>query len=481
MPAPNSREILSSPAPGSDAPWERSRKELAALERAGTYIVTSAQNNTEPDSGFLDALKVFCNERDAKLIIIPCRYKNPTQRYDPSEEGEGGMWWHPELRPFLVEQEIRVHPKLAIMGQVRIQATSPRPIGDRLFGRSQDRSAIYGHPQLAMASAPGRGPKLIYSTGAVTRQNYSTTLTGDLAQFHHTLAAVVLEVRGKRYHIREVTWDGKAFYDLDRIYTAHGSKDAPRSLALITGDTHARFTDPDVLGATYEVPESICGVLKPEALIWHDVFDGFSVNPYMDRLREAAMVQFGYDRVSDELDHLCALISRCTPRDSQSIIVRSNHHTWLDRWIRSGASSPANLRLWHELSLAILAEAKSGPAGPEFPDPLEWYCRRAGLKARFLKENEPFEVAGIELSMHGHTGPDGRRGTARGLSSLGYRSVVGHSHSPRIDRGVYQVGTSSRLRLNYNEGPSSWSHTHCVIHANGKRQMIHILGGHWRG
>ena len=83
--------------------------------------------------------------------------------------------------------------------------------------------------------------------------------------------------------------------------------------------------------------------------------------------------------------------------------------------------------------------------------------------------------------MHGHLGPNGARGSARNLSRIGTRSIIGHSHSPNIWQGVYQVGTSSKLRLHYTAGPSSWFHTHAVVHPNGRRQMIHIVEGHWRG
>jgi hypothetical protein len=82
--------------------------------------------------------------------------------------------------------------------------------------------------------------------------------------------------------------------------------------------------------------------------------------------------------------------------------------------------------------------------------------------------------------MHGHRGPNGSRGSARNLANIGVRSVIGHSHSPNIFRGVHQVGTSSRLNLEYASGPSSWLHCHCVIHSNGKRQLVPIIDGDWR-
>lgn len=89
-------------------------------------------------------------------------------------------------------------------------------------------------------------------------------------------------------------------------------------------------------------------------------------------------------------------------------------------------------------------------------------------------------VHGIEVGSHGHVGPNGSRGSVKSQARIGMKSVIGHSHSPGIRDGAYQVGTSSRLNLEYVRGPSSWLHTHCVIYANGKRTLINIINGEWR-
>ena len=52
--------------------------------------------------------------------------------------------------------------------------------------------------------------------------------------------------------------------------------------------------------------------------------------------------------------------------------------------------------------------------------------------------------------------------------------IIGHSHTPGINKGVYQVGHSTD-GMNYAKGHSGWMNTHCVIYPNGKRSLIHIL------
>ena len=82
--------------------------------------------------------------------------------------------------------------------------------------------------------------------------------------------------------------------------------------------------------------------------------------------------------------------------------------------------------------------------------------------------------------MHGDRGPNGARGSIKNLRRIGVKSIIGHSHSPGIDEGAYQNGTSTRLRLGYNVGPSSWLNAHTVVYANGKRSLINIIDGKWR-
>tara|TARA_S200002703_G_scaffold151577_1_gene151157 strand:- start:536 stop:841 length:306 start_codon:yes stop_codon:yes gene_type:complete len=99
---------------------------------------------------------------------------------------------------------------------------------------------------------------------------------------------------------------------------------------------------------------------------------------------------------------------------------------------------------------------------------------------KFLGGDEPYMVHDIDVSQHGHKGPNGVRGSLTNLSKIGVKTVIGHCHSPGIMGGCWQVGTSSRYDLEYIQGPSSWLHCHCVIHANGKRQLLPIIEGKWR-
>ena len=119
--------------------------------------------------------------------------------------------------------------------------------------------------------------------------------------------------------------------------------------------------------------------------------------------------------------------------------------------------------------------------GTEYPRPFKYWVDAAGYRnITALTSGESLNIAGIECGMHGDIGPQGARGSIKNLRRIGSKIFIGHSHSPGISEGAYQVGTSSRLRLEYNVGPSGWLHCHGVVHADGKRQLIFIVEGKWR-
>jgi hypothetical protein len=41
------------------------------------------------------------------------------------------------------------------------------------------------------------------------------------------------------------------------------------------------------------------------------------------------------------------------------------------------------------------------------------------------------------------------------------------------------VGTSTRMRVGYNIGPSSWLQSHVIIHKDGRAQHINFIEGQY--
>lgn len=456
---------------------------------AKRYLITAAQSETFVHSEFLETLKVAAKHLDAELVVIPFRYKNPTSRAEQAKQNKAA-WWDDRLAPYLFNTRKKLCDNLVLAADVKISPTASSPLTgfESLTGAE---SCIIGSPKMQFKSVPApssRFPKILSTTGACTGKNYSDTKAGKIGEFHHFLGAVVVEVQGKKFHLRQVNADrvDGSFTDLDKHYTPGGVFDAPPALALVMGDTHVRVTDPAVDRATFG-EDGMVETLNPETLVFHDLIDGETVNPHDadDPFAAAAKQKAGRSDVRAELQQVVDFVNdRADGR--KVVIVDSNHHDFLRRWVaknlRYGCHDSKNTRVFLESALAMYDSARVTEKGAEYDDPFLYWIQKlgAGANVRCLGTDESFKVAGVECGMHGHQGPNGARGSLKNLARLGAKVISGHSHTPGIEEGHYQVGTSTPRKLNYTRGPGSWLNTHAVVYASGKRALLTVIDGAWR-
>jgi hypothetical protein len=464
-----------------------SPEQAKKVKKAQRWVITAAQNNTEVNEGFLRTLELYCSKNKAALIVRPIRYRNPVNALTPENGYPEGMWWAEELEAYLTDQPFEFANWVA--PDIRIPATSGNPLSG-LDARSGEKHAVYAATQLMMRTIPtpqAKLPKILYSTGAVTLANYSTTKSGNLAEFHHNNSAVVVETCSKTGNtfMRALSWDGQGIADLTEYYTPDGKTMNDRWEALIPGDEHAWFADPTVKEATYTARTSMAKKGQPHVIVRHDLLDCYSVSHHHESnlITKTNKANAGLGDLRRELDDTIDYLNETSPKDTLNLVISSNHNDHLTQWLAQGekAVSAENALLYHQLMVGVYESAETTPTGVKFGNPFEAYAEgKIKVQAEFLGSDAPYMIKDIDVSMHGHRGPNGARGSARNLANIGVKSVIGHSHSPNIYRGVHQVGTSSRLNLEYASGPSSWLHCHCVIHSNGKRQLVPIIGGDWR-
>lgn len=469
-----------------------------ALAGKKTFIITAAQNATPVHTQFFAALEMAAAWYKAELIVIPLRYKNPTSRWTESQEN--AETWAPEVQPYLCNQRKRLSKNLMLMGDVKIQPTAVNPLSG-FEAITHGESSIFGHTKLQLktvATPQNQLAKILTTTGACTVPNYTDTRAGKLGDFHHSLAACLVEIEGNTFHLRQLNGsraDG-SFYDLTNYFQPYSNGDVTvaetvRAKALVLGDWHNDFLDPGVLAATFEGAGNMVEVLNPEKIVWHDVDDGYGTNPHQKKDGDPFVLlgkhRAGRGDVLAEVERTIQFICDHTQNGRESLIVSSNHTDFLRRWLGSNdwRKDPENAEFYLKLASEISQATKMTPNGVDYPDPFAYLVRQgAALRkrtdVRCLGPDESYQIEGVEIGMHGHLGPNGARGSRRNLARIGVKSIVGHSHSPGIEEGCYQVGTSSRLRLEYNRGPSSWMHTHCVVYPNGKRSLLNIVNGQWR-
>lgn len=462
--------------------FERSKEELDTLLQSDTYIISSVQNNTPLDLSFWKALKRYAEYKKAQLLVIPLLYRNPTS---PGELQSEDAWWPPEVTPYLIENDVNLAPGIRVMGDAKINATALNPLTGFETITGAD-SAIFGHAQIQMktvATPQNRLPKILHTTGSTSTKNYSKSKAGKKGDFHHSLGAVIVEIdrEGEIFHIRSLVGDNQSeFYDINRHVTSRKVKKVNIE-AIVLGDEHVNEMCPDVKEATFVGQDSIVETCRPKYIVRHDVVDSFAITHHH---RQSPSIKYKKhllktDRLYDELYQSAKHIENTTPKFSTSVIVPSNHHDHITRWLEEvdWRNELWNARIYHELWAAWIAAIECD----ESFTPYTWWMKQnCKADVLYLENDYPFIVKGIYLGYHGDRGANGARGSLTGFSKIGTKTVIGHTHSPGIEKGCYQVGTSSKLRLEYTSGPSSWMNTHALIHRNGKRQLVSVIEGTWR-
>jgi hypothetical protein len=471
---------------------EDEEQDIAKYNR---LVITSAQNCTPIHENFFAALLNYCKVNKAKLLVIPYRYKNPTSIFSDKDDD----WWDPKIIPYVMDSHIRVAKHLQILGHQKKQPTAIQPLYG-LDGETGLDSAIVGHPKIQLKAIPTPSqslPKILASTGAVTIPNYTDSSAGWRGHKHHSLAAAVVELDKKNddiFHLRHVHADQQtgAFYDLDKFYTTNTVADSERASVLVTGDSHALFMDPDVEKATYTAADSIVSVLKPKHLVLHDVLDGYSISHHH---KHNTIVRIGKHRfkcgnIEDELQITADFIDRVSVEGMQTHIVKSNHDEHFDRWLEecNPKEDLENSQFYHWMRYNLEKEIKQTRTGFSTVDPFVFWCshpdRQRGLTNKhlvnILKRDQSLFINNIEFSFHGDRGSGGSRGSLKQFAKIGPKVVIGHSHTPGIYEGAYQVGLSAYMDLEYKTGCDSWLHSHVIVYPDGKRTILSVIRGKWR-
>ena len=459
------------------------------LPEAKRYLVTAAQNATPAHEGFMNSLRTYAKAKDAELVVIPFRYRNPTSRF--TKEGDDTEWWADELEPYLFAGRANFG-NVGIMGDIKTAATATKPLSGK-DALSHAQSGIFGHPKVQLKTVPTFNsalPKINTTTGACTLLSYSDTALGALGEFHHTMGAALLEFEddGKGFHLRQINAnDNGEFDDLDRHYAPSGVSAAGRAKALVLGDWHKDYALPSVELATFG-PSGMVSTLRPEVIAWHDLNDGYATNPHHkgNWVIANAKAASGRFDARAELERACSYVAEHTPADTLSVIIPSNHNDFLSRWMLTTDPrdlTGANFDLWVETAAAMKASARSTLKGTEYVDAFVYWARKffAGCSnVRVLERGESFAVADVELGLHFDRGPNGARGSLQNLRRIGTKIMGGHGHGPGIDEGGTQVGTATGQLEYAVGGPSGWLNTHGVIYATGKRSLLNIIGNSWR-
>jgi hypothetical protein len=479
---------------GSIQGRERFARELPAPDETKRYILTSAQNNTPVHEAVWLNLLALASHYGAELLVGTYSYNKSAygaksvKRGTESPSDDDPLWYDPQVTEHICDEQVELAPGLVWCGELNIIPTSTLPLS-QLEPYNGRCSNIVPHAKFALSSVAamkGEATKFNYTTGTVTQRNYIQKKIGLLSEQHHGYGAVLVEVCGDGdWFVRQLqaTEDG-TIRDLLLKAEAGVVTDGNPIAAITWGDLHVRFLDPVVREIAWG-EGGMLDELRPQYQMMHDVIDFRARNHHeaKDPLASYRKWKDGQESVSDEVREVTDFMLAEGVRPwCETVMVPSNHHEAMERWLKEAKwqEDPVNAVLYHEAWLALLKGET---------DIFRWAFKKSirhegeflrAARIKWLETDETFIVGGVDLGQHGHMGINGARGNHKAFAKLGRSTSTGHEHTTGIHLGNWVAGCSCELRLGYNRGPSSWSHSHVVQYPEGTRTIVTMWKGRWR-
>lgn len=432
------------------------------------FIITSAQNATPVCEKFMLNMEAYAEHIDAEILVIPFRYHNPTSVFSKSDEDM--EWWDESVVKYLTLNRHNLNNNISILSDVKIQPTATSPL-QSLESITGAQSCVIGHPRFELRSIAVMDPykpKYLFTTGCCTKSNFSDTKAGKRGEFHYSMGFAIVEIKDdETYFFRQVSATNTGeFIDL-----FHHVKDAKvttetETEACVMGDVHVAHVNKEIIDLTLG---DLFKKLHPKKLFIHDIIDSESIShhnlndPFLLHQQEMD----GSNSLQKEINDMVEWLKQVEKYNVY--IVKSNHDEHIDKFLRTTdwrkMTTLKNALPYMEYATATLkGEAPNGI--------VPYVINKHYPKFKCLTNNDVVMVKGYLLSMHGHNGSNGSRGSLLQFSKLSNKSVTGHSHSIGRIGGAASVGTSTFLRASYTKGPSSWSNSHGIINRLGKFQHI---------
>jgi hypothetical protein len=447
------------------------------------YVITCAQNNTNVHSQFWENLKAFATHLDATILVSLFTYQKTS--FNTAEEKAGNrssdinqeVWFPNEVKPYVVSSICRLAPTLAFCANMQISPTAVNPLSG-LHDYTGEASTIVPHPTIRMepvGTARNRPTKHLYTTGAATLMNYIQRKAGQKAEFHHVFGALLVSVCDDgRWFVRQL--DANKYGEFadagTMLKVSDGQVTRLRRVAAIQwGDIHERNLDPNIRKLFWG-KGGVLDYMRPKVQIMHDLVDGETHNPHerSNHHKQFELHVSGKSGIAAEFSHGRKFVDEESYRPwCETWVIWSNHDEFIRRHIQATdyRKDPTNAIFILELELEAYRAIARG-------EPARLFETALGSKnARvFNDDGEPVVIEGITVTMHGHVGVGGSRGSVAQFAKTGAKTATGHSHGAWWVKGATSAGTCSLLDMGYNKGLSPWSHTFTVIFEGGKRQQI---------
>lgn len=460
-----------------DALIEARKRELP--EDLDILMVTSAQNKTVINGPMLKNMKAYCEFLEKKLsvkcgiLVIPARYRNPTSPTESAGQ-RADEWWDHHVDELLYYNKIMFGDAL-ISADSRVVPTANMPLTG-YESLADENHLVLGHPRLHLTTLPrfkGEKLRIMTTTGFLTVKNYSRSKAGDKGFAHHAYGFVMLEKKDEDtcYAPRpvKVNRDG-TFTDVFYHVKDQEVSLIEKSLGYIYGDIHHR----EINKGKMLMSNTLAKFLNPEKIVFHDLFDGATVNPHEsdDLFIRKLKIRNGLNLIDEEVEDALDFLDEIkNTLKGEIFVVQSNHDDFLDRhinkfnWKNDLHNSEAYLK-YAVIQQSVDLTKHGNILGYLIYD-------KFGGEIKYLKNCDPLRISNYQCGHHGDYGVNGARGNITSFKKLNTKMIHGHGHSPTMLDGVTMVGVSCNLWQYYNSnGMSSWAYADSIIHESGNNQLI---------
>ena len=435
-----------------------------------SYVITSYIPNTHIDAKFVQTLNGFCKHNNAELQILQCKEnyrQDHEQLLERAIRDEFGSAI--KLKAYNLNKHLHV-------SDFQTSINTIDPLSGMESFAAKHGCLILPFPRHRFKTVPrmlkeSSTPRAIWCTGSISEPDtYKSNKSGRRMKDYHVKGALFVQIQNdKVFHIRQLTFDGTGFYDLNRFYSGNNVLKNRRPEAIVCGDDHALFQSPKAMDATIDM------ILKLDIrkIVRHDTLDCASISHHVQgKNLTRALIDITLDQELRLTSNSFQRFEDLFPKATQ-YSVASNHPEHLDRYVDEARYKEDYPN--HVLALELAwAKAKG--------EDIYRYSMRKYNKLKnviFLKRKSSLKIAGIQIADHGDEGANGAKGTPRekGITYSG-KVVTGHTHSPEI--GVFNnvvTGCLTHLSLSYTKdsGSSGWLNTNALIYPNGTMTHIHII------
>lgn len=435
----------------------------------GRYIITAAQNNTAPHP-VLETLKHIAAKSNATLLAMPIHYVR-----NLDVEQRKAINYHEDVKPYLLDEDKFIGNRGAVRlaATANVVPTAKRPVNNANALNNGESVTMVASPRnqlLSLGRAKDAFEKYAMTSRVCTIRHYAECRAGSESSKDHYFGGVMLTVSSQSVCIQPLESDESGVITLNSTsYYPDGSATPAGQPVVVLGDLHLEKSDELVWQHTINMLQEC----QPSLVVCHDTLD-FSSRNHHNRQSGRFLYQQGNTAVIDELALVVNKLNELG-KIAPLFIVASNHDDALSRWLDcpyySADQDPLNAKTYYFLKLAILEMIDTG-------DDLE--ILELGLKSlaesgkipeltcdiRFGSVDEGVTAHGFDISMHGHIGQGGARGSLATFKRFG-ACITGHTHSGARDGDALVVGVTGSYDMGYNKGMTTWTRDNAFIYPNG--------------